>query len=229
MAKTLNGVHVSCSTIHPYSAREFAEALARDGKKYVGAPIFARADAMAKKLCSFCVGGEDDAVEAVMPLLVANSVNKIYRFGTDPGAGNVTKLCGNFLIATTIESCAEACSLAEKYGVDRVEVMDMLSSTLFDCLIYNGYGKRVAARSHIPGQEMVGPGFQLDLGLKDVDHANDLAKKVKSPMPFASVLHDRFVAAQAKGRGKMDWSAIGLSVSEDAGIDVSAYLPPKSK
>ena len=44
-------------------------------------------------------------------------------------------------------------------------------------------------------------------------------------MPFGSVLHDRFLAAKARGRGKMDWSAIGLSASEEAGVDVSALVP----
>ena len=44
-------------------------------------------------------------------------------------------------------------------------------------------------------------------------------------MPFGSVLHDRFLGASARGRGKMDWSAIGLSVSEDAGLDVSHAIP----
>lgn len=72
-----------------------------------------------------------------------------------------------------------------------------------------GYGDRVAQRSHSPGAPLVGPGFQLDLGLKDITLALDVAHHVKAPMPFGSVLHDRFVAASAKGRGKMDWSAIG--------------------
>ena len=48
------------------------------------------------------------------------------------------------------------------------DVMSMLNSTIFDCLIFRGYGNRVAARSHVPGDPLVGPGFQLDLGLKDV-------------------------------------------------------------
>ena len=56
-----------------------------------------------------------------MPILTATS-NGVYRFGDDPGAGNVVKLCGNFMIASAIESCAEALSMAEKSGVDRVEV-----------------------------------------------------------------------------------------------------------
>ena len=103
--------------------------------------------------------------------------------------------------------------------------MTMLNTTIFDCLIFKGYGNRVAQRSHVPGEPLVGPGFQLDLGLKDVTLALDVAHKVKAPMPFGSVLHDRFLGASARGRGKMDWSAIGLSVSEDAGLDVSHAIP----
>jgi hypothetical protein len=45
-------------------------------------------------------------------------------------------------------------------------------------------------------------------------------------MPFASTLHDRFLGSLAKGRGQMDWSAIGLAVSEEAGVDVSKLVPP---
>ena len=50
--------------------------------------------------------------------------NKSVRvFGEDPGAANVVKLCGNFLIAAAIESMAESLALAEKESVDREEVM----------------------------------------------------------------------------------------------------------
>jgi len=55
--------------------------------------------------------------------------------------------------------------------------------------------------------------------MKDVTLALDVAHKVQAPMPFASVLHDRFLASSSRGRGRMDWSAIGLAVSEDAGLD----------
>ena len=78
----------------------------------------------------------------------------------------------------------------------------------------------------MPGEPLVGPGFQLELGLKDVTLALDVAHKVGAPMPFASTLHDRFLGSVARGRGQMDWSAIGLSVSEDAGVEVSELVPP---
>lgn len=221
-------LHVSCSTVHPDTSRSLAALHEDAGSSYVGAPIFARADGVAQRLASFCVGGAPAAVAAAVPLLEANS-NGVFQFGDDPGAGNVVKICGNFLIASTIESCAEALSLAEKSGLDREDVMRMLNTTIFDCLIYKGYGDRIASRSHVPGEPLVGPGFQLELGLKDVTLALDVAHTVNAPMPFASTLHDRFLASHAKGRGQMDWSAIGLAVSEDAGVDVSALVPPLPK
>ena len=59
--------------------------------------------------------------------------------------------------------------------------------------------------------------------------ALDVAHKVKAPMPIASMLHDRFLAAAAKGRGKLDWSAVALNISEDSGVDVSAAASRSSK
>jgi hypothetical protein len=57
--------------------------------------------------------------------------------------------------------------------------MRMLNTTIFDCLIYKGYGDRVAQRSHEPGEPLVGPGFQLELGLKDVTLALDGACAIR--------------------------------------------------
>ena len=52
----------------------------------------------------------------------------------------------------------------------------------------------------------------------------DTAARSGVPMPVASVLHDRWLASYAKGRGDVDWSAVALSTSEDSGVDVSAAL-----
>jgi 3-hydroxyisobutyrate dehydrogenase-like beta-hydroxyacid dehydrogenase len=75
LLKTLRpgGVHISCSTVHPDTSRELAGLHEAAGSSYVGAPIFARADGVAQRLASFCVGGEAGAVAAAMPLLEANS------------------------------------------------------------------------------------------------------------------------------------------------------------
>jgi 3-hydroxyisobutyrate dehydrogenase-like beta-hydroxyacid dehydrogenase len=64
-------------------------------------------------------------------------------------------------------------------------------------------------------------GFSLELGLKDVSLVNKAARDSLVPMPFLSVLLDRYTSAKARGRSDFDWSAIGISAAEDAGIDVT--------
>ena len=63
-------VHVCCATVSPHTARDMASVHSASGKStYVGSPIFARPDGVAKKQGSFCLGGEAAAVEKVEPLL----------------------------------------------------------------------------------------------------------------------------------------------------------------
>ena len=77
-------------------------------------------------------------------------------------------------------------------------------------------------RKHL--QDVDRPGFALELGLKDVTLVLDTAHKSGAPMPFGSVLHDRLLSSLARGRGHLDWSAMGLAISEDAGIDVTEFV-----
>jgi 3-hydroxyisobutyrate dehydrogenase-like beta-hydroxyacid dehydrogenase len=125
---------------------------------------------------------------------------------------NIVKLCGNFLIVSAMEAMAEAMTLAEKNGIDRTAVASMFGQTLFACTIYQGYGRAIAEKRHMPA------GFQLSLGLKDVNLVLDAAEQARMPMPVASLVHDRLMESVAKGRAEMDWSAISLAVSEDAGL-----------
>ena len=208
-----DSLHISVSTVSPNTSRSLAADHEEHGAGFVGAPIFARPDGVRARQGSFVVGGKADLVERATPVLQTTCA--VWNFGTDPGAGNVVKLCGNFLIAATIEAMSETLALAENNGVDRNAVKDMLTSTIFDCLIYKGYGQRVAERDHRPG------GFALELGLKDVSLVKSVAADSNVPMPFASALHDRFLQARAQGLADFDWSAIGLLASEAAGVDVS--------
>lgn len=206
--------HISCSTVSPATSRRLEQIFNTQGAKFVSAPVFARPDGLAKRQATWMVSGRKDSRDLAGSIL--GSYGNVVDYGDDVGAANVVKLCGNFLIASSIESIAEAMALSEKHGVDRTKVMTLLSSTIFDCLIYKGYGERVSKRDHRPG------GFSLALGLKDVSLVSQAAREADVPMPFLSVLLDRYTSAKAKGRADFDWSAIGLNAAEDAGIDVSA-------
>mmetsp|Transcript_14756 Transcript_14756/g.29811 ORF Transcript_14756/g.29811 Transcript_14756/m.29811 type:complete len:335 (-) Transcript_14756:46-1050(-) len=211
-------VHVSCSTVSPDTSRRIAEAHAEKGAGFVCAPVFARPDGMALGHATIPVSGEEQYVQRVLPLLRATATEVRTGFGSDPGAANVVKLAGNFLIASAIESMGEAMAMSEGCGVDREAVRSLLTDTIFDCLIYKGYGQRVARRDHAPYPNAH---FALDLGRKDVELVRKTAASVNVPMPVASLLSDRFSSAVARGRSDLDWSAVALASSEDAGVDVS--------
>lgn len=206
-----DGIHVSMSTVSPATARRLAEQHARRGAAYVAAPVFGRPEAAAARKLWVCLAGPEQAKERVRPLLNALGQG-LFDFGEEPGAANVVKLAGNFLLASALEALAEALTLAEKNGVDRAKIAAMLGQTLFACPAYQTYGSAIAQERYQP------PGFTLSLGLKDIDLVLQTAAASTMPMPLASLLHDRFMAAVAKGRASFDWAAIALNVAEEAGL-----------
>ena len=137
-------------------------------------------------------------------------------FGEDPAAAHVVKLAGNFLIAAASEAMAEAYTLGEKCGLDRVQLAEFFGATLFPSRIYQNYGKAIAEHRYEPA------GFKLRLGLKDLRLVLGAADACEMPMPLASILHDRFLALAAQGHGEIDWTGIGLAVAKEAG----AARPP---
>jgi 3-hydroxyisobutyrate dehydrogenase-like beta-hydroxyacid dehydrogenase len=205
------GVHVSMSTISPATARRLAEGHGKHNVAYVGSPVFGRPDAAAARKLAVCVSGKLSAKKRIEPIYPAISSSH-FDFGDDPGSANIVKLCGNFLVASAIEGLSEALTLAEKNGIKRSDVADMLGKTIFACPVYQNYGKQIAELKFEPA------GFRLTLGLKDVDLALQTASASATPMPIASLLHDRYVSAVAKGRADMDWSAVALGAREDAGL-----------
>jgi 3-hydroxyisobutyrate dehydrogenase-like beta-hydroxyacid dehydrogenase len=205
------GVHVSMSTISPAAARRMAEQHGRLGVAYLAAPVFGRPEAAQAGELWICLSGPDAAKERIKPML-AMMGQGWFDFGADPGAANIVKLCGNFMIAAATEALGEALALAEKNGLDRTGVFEMLTGTLFACAIYKGYGGKIATQNYQP------VGFRLALGLKDITLALRTAAESQVPMPLASLLHDRALAAVAKGRGDQDWASLALEASEDAGL-----------
>lgn len=205
------GIHVSMSTIAPATARRLARYHAEHGSIYVASPVFGRPDAAAARQLVVCTSGPAAAKERARPLQEAVG-RAIFDYGEEPGAANVVKLAGNFLIAAALEAMGEAFTMAERNGIDRQQVAGMLGQTLFACPVYQRYGEMVAAKRHTPA------GFKLPLGLKDVELVLKTAGDVRVPMPIAAVLRDRMIAGLAHGREDMDWSALALGVRDDAGI-----------
>ena len=211
------GIHISLSTVSPAISRRMAEHHAKSGVAFVSAPVFGRPDAAAAARLWVCVSGPAKAKSRVAPILKAIGQG-IFDFGENPGAANVVKLCGNFLIASAIEGLAEGFVFAEKNGVPASQLAEMLGQTFFACTAYRNYSKIIVEKLYEP------PGFPLILGLKDMNLVLDAATSASVPMPLASLLRDRWLSSLAKGRGNLDWSGIALAAADDAALNSP---PPK--
>ncbi len=205
------GLHLSMSTVAPATARRLAEAHARRGAAYLAAPVFGRPEVAAAGRLWVLASGAGTARERARPLLETMG-QQIFDFGDDPGAANVVKLAGNFLLIAAIEAMAEAFTFGEKNGIERAAMASLFGSTLFACPIYQNYGRTVAAQKPSAG------GFRLALALKDVNLALGAAGECAVPMPLASLLRDRLLSSQARGGGDLDVSRLALEVSESAGL-----------
>ncbi len=205
------GVHISMSTISPNCATSLAARHQAAGSDWVSSPVFGRGDIAAKGQLWLAVSGSEAAKARVQPVLEALSRGRT-DFGTSPGAAPLAKIAGNFMILAATEVMGEAFTLLEKNNVDARGFHDMITQSLFAAPIYKTYGPLILDRNFSP------PGFRLALGAKDIGLAIAAATESQTPMPLASLVRDRLLAAMANGLGEQDVTAMTLRNAADAGL-----------
>ncbi len=206
-----NALHVSMSTIAVATADDVAARHASRGQRYISAPVFGRPDAAAAAKLFVVAGGDAAEIERARPLFEAIG-QRVFQIGERPSAANLVKLCGNFAILAAIETMGEAMALAEKGGVRKAQLLEVLTGTLFDAPVYRNYGPILVNESFRPA------GFAAPLGLKDMRLAAEAAEKSVTPMPLLSLLRDRLLETIAKEGADIDWSAIGRTSARNAGL-----------
>jgi 3-hydroxyisobutyrate dehydrogenase-like beta-hydroxyacid dehydrogenase len=116
------------------------------------------------------------------------------------------------MLDRVIESMAEATALIRKFGLDSSTFLEFLMGSLFAAPVYRTYGSLIAADKREPA------GFKLPLGFKDNRLLLADAEEAAVPLPLASLVHDRFVAAPAQGLTEADWSVIARISYQGAGL-----------
>lgn len=194
-------IHVSMSTISVALFERLDAAHREKRQEFISAPVFGR---------PFVVpAGKRETVATCQPLFDVIG-QRTFPISDKPLMANLVKLSGNFLIASVIEALGEAFALTGKAGIDRARYLDILTNTLFGAPVYKTYGKLIAEEHYTPA------GFKAGLGYKDVSLALNAARKLKVPMPLASLIFDRFLALLASRGGDFDWSALALLAKRDA-------------
>jgi 3-hydroxyisobutyrate dehydrogenase-like beta-hydroxyacid dehydrogenase len=193
-------IHVGASTISPKASTLLAELHAAQGSHYVAAPVVGRIDAAAAgKLITF-VAGKAEAIERCRPVIESYTA-KIFVLGDDPATAASLKLVVNFIGASLLELIGQPFVFAEKRGL-KLELVSGMFKELLHHPAMPVYVDKIRTGSFDDDI-----GFTLDGGLKDVQLMLDAAAEVHVPIPYASLIRDKCIIAQAYGMGQHDWSA----------------------
>lgn len=203
--------HVSMSTIGTALADRLDSEHRKARQDFVSAPVFGRPQAAEAAQLFVVAAGPEAALARARAAFEAIS-QRVFEVGERPSEANLVKLCGNFMIMAAVEAMAEAMALAEKGGVARDRLLEVLTGTLFGAPIYKTYGQILVEDRFCPA------GFAAPLGLKDMKLAAAAADAVRVPMPLLSLVRDHLVAAIAQEGEAVDWAGIALPVRRAAGL-----------
>ncbi len=200
-------LHISHSTISVAAADRAAGLHVERGQRFVSAPVFGRPPVAEAGQLWIVAAGASDAIDAAQPLFDVIG-RTVFRVGGTPSAANLVKLAGNFMIMSTVEAYGEAMALAERGGVPRDRMLEVLSGTIFDGTIHKIYGPMIAEQRYRPA------GFAAPLGLKDMRLAGEAAATVGQPMPLLDLLKAHLTETVATEGEDVDVTAMAATIAK---------------
>ncbi len=200
-------VLADCSTVDVESARAVAEQAAEAGLLSVDAPVSGGVGGAEAGTLTFMAGGSPEAFEKVAPLFDIMGQKAVHC--GDAGAGQSAKICNNMILGVTMIATCEAFALADKLGLDRQKMYDVVSTSSGYSWTMNNYTPAPGIGATSPADNGYKPGFAAELMLKDLRLSQQAAEAVDADTPMgqaAAALYEEFVEREG-GKG-MDFSAM---------------------
>ena len=208
-AMSKGAVLLDCSTVDVDSARAVAQMAADAGCLAVDAPVSGGIGGASAGTLTFMAGGSDDAFARVAPLFEIMGQKAVHCGAS--GNGQAAKICNNMILGVTMIATCEAFALADKLGLDRGKMFDVVSTSSGYSWSMNAYCPAPGIGPESPADNNYQPGFAADLMLKDLRLSQQAAQAVDADTPMgqnATTLYETFVEAE-----------------DGAGRDFSAMLP----
>ncbi len=202
---------VDMSSINPTVSQKVGAACAFKGVEFMDAPVSGGEPKAIDGTLAIMVGGKAEVFDEVAPILqkMGSSVTL-----TGPvGAGNVTKLANQIMVACNIAAMGEALVLATRAGLDPEVVFNAVKGGLAGSTVLNAKAPMVISRNFKPG-------FRIRLHQKDLRNALLAAESMKVSLPFTALVQQMLMSLMNEGKGDLDHSAIVTFIESMAGIEV---------
>jgi 2-hydroxy-3-oxopropionate reductase len=202
---------VDMSSISPVVAQKIGAACAGRGVEFLDAPVSGGEPKAIDGTLAIMVGGNQKTFDAVLPLF--QSMGSSATLTGPVGAGNVTKLANQIMVACNIAAMGEALVLATKAGLDPEVVFQAVKGGLAGSTVLNAKAPMVIGRNFKPG-------FRIRLHQKDLRNALLAAESLKVSLPFTGMVQQMLISLMNDGKGDLDHSAIVNFIEDMAGIEV---------
>lgn len=206
---TKGGVLLDCSTIDVASARVINQLAQSHGIGFLDAPVSGGVGGATAGKLTFMVGGTEQAFKTSGPLFETMGQKSVHCGAA--GNGQAAKICNNMILGITMIGTCEAFALADKLGLDRQAMFDVVSTSSGYSWTMNAYCPAPGIGPQSPADNKYKPGFASDLMLKDLRLSQQAASDVDADTPMgaaATALYQTFVEHE-----------------DGAGQDFSAMLP----
>ncbi len=206
---TKSAVLLDCSTVDVESARAVADQAQAAGLSALDAPVSGGVGGAQGGTLTFMVGGDDEGFNTAKELFEIMG-QKAVHCGPS-GNGQAAKICNNMILGATMIVTCEAFALADKLGLDRQAMFDVVSTSSGYSWSMNAYCPAPGIGPQSPSDNDYQPGFAADLMLKDLRLALQAAEAADADTPL--------------GRAARDLYAQFVEDEDGAGRDFSAMLP----
>lgn len=200
-------VFCDCSTVDVDSARAVAALAVAAGLGALDAPVSGGIGGAASGSLTFMAGGPESSFAKLEPLFAIMGQKAVHCGAA--GAGQAAKICNNMILGVTMIATCEAFALADKLGLDRQKMFDVVSTSSGYSWSMNTYCPAPGVGPKSPADNAYKPGFAAELMLKDLDLSQQAAQSADADTPMgqlATALYRRFVEVE-DGRGR-DFSAM---------------------
>jgi 2-hydroxy-3-oxopropionate reductase len=190
---------IDMSSISPLVAQKAGAACEAKGVDFLDAPVSGGEPKAIHGTLAIMAGGKQAVFDKALPVLKALGSHVTL---TGPiGAGNVTKLANQIMVASNIAAMGEALVLSTKAGLDPEIVFEAVKGGLAGSAVLNAKAPMAIARDFHPG-------FRIRLHHKDLRNALASAEALEVPLPITSLVQDMLVVLMKDGMGDLDHSAI---------------------
>lgn len=204
-------VVIDMSSISPLVSREVAEKLAESGIEMLDAPVSGGEPKAIDGTLSVMVGGKKQIFDKCFEIMKSMAGSVVLT--GDIGAGNVTKLANQIMVAINIAGMSEALVLAAKAGVQPELVYQAIRGGLAGSTVLDAKAPMVMDRKFDPG-------FRINLHIKDLNNVMDTAHGVGVPLPMTAAVMEMMQALKVDGMGNDDHGSLIRFYEKMAQIEV---------